>query len=375
MQRQPPRDRAHPRRASAQRARLDRRERDPQGRPDPRAPRRVPRRARSRSTGCVYREGLNAVRDRRRRRRQRHPRRCARSRSTTASPRAGRPRTPSATSAMCSPDSTSRSSTSPPGARPGLDAPARAGVRRRGRRGAAPKYGWTDVARFSALGRPRRQLRTRRPAPRPPRRGAGAARADRGRRARAAGVADARADRDRSARRGGTLPAGAADRHPDLPGRAARSRPAFLFAAAHLSGPGSRFGADAGSATFVARLGCAVVLVHRRQRLSLRAAAHRCGRGRREPWAFMPVYAYLGEGVVGLPCRFVGRRRAPDLARAPGISRAWCCIGSLRDAGIGRRAAMWAVVFFACAPLAALFQVGYAESLFLLLAVPVALAA
>ncbi len=38
----------------------------------------------------------------------------------------------------------------------------------------------------------------------------------------------------------------------------------------------------------------------------------------------------------------------------------------LRDR-IGDSAAMWAVAFFACGPLAAMFQVGYAESLFLLL--------
>ena len=50
-----------------------------------------------RSTACVYREGLNAVRDPRRRRRQRHPRRVRRRPSTTASRRtATRPPRPSA---------------------------------------------------------------------------------------------------------------------------------------------------------------------------------------------------------------------------------------------------------------------------------------
>ena len=41
-----------------------------------------------------------------------------------------------------------------PGARPGLDQPGGRGVRRRRGRRASAKFGWTDVARFSALGVP-----------------------------------------------------------------------------------------------------------------------------------------------------------------------------------------------------------------------------
>ena len=57
---------------------------------------------------------------------------------------------------------------SAPGALPGLDLPAaRAFVEAVGGT-VNPKFGWTDVARFSALGRPGRELRARRPQPGPP---------------------------------------------------------------------------------------------------------------------------------------------------------------------------------------------------------------
>lgn len=79
-------------------------------------------------------------------------------------------------------------------------------------------------------------------------------------------------------------------------------------------------------------------------------------------WAFMPVYAYVanavgfgdwaaGALVVSLVSGFLGCLVLHRLLRPR----------------IGASAAMWAVAFFAAGPLAALFQVGYAESLFTLL--------
>jgi Gpi18-like mannosyltransferase len=79
-------------------------------------------------------------------------------------------------------------------------------------------------------------------------------------------------------------------------------------------------------------------------------------------WAFMPVYAYLAK--LRLRCRSAvsGRGRAGLV-----VAGYAACLVLYRMMRTRRtRRAMWAVAFFAAAPLAALFQVGYAESLFLL---------
>lgn len=78
-------------------------------------------------------------------------------------------------------------------------------------------------------------------------------------------------------------------------------------------------------------------------------------------WAFMPVYAYLaqwlGFGVWGVGAVVVSL-----------VAGYLACLVLYRllVAHVGEGAALWAVLFFASAPLAALFQVGYAEPLFLL---------
>ena len=80
-------------------------------------------------------------------------------------------------------------------------------------------------------------------------------------------------------------------------------------------------------------------------------------------WAFMPIYAYVSSGV-GL---VVGSWIAGAVMVSM-IAGYLACLVLHRM--IRMRAddavAMWAVLFFAAGPLAALFQVGYAESLFLL---------
>ncbi|MFD5224949.1 hypothetical protein ACFWHT_04925 [Microbacterium sp. NPDC058342] len=79
-------------------------------------------------------------------------------------------------------------------------------------------------------------------------------------------------------------------------------------------------------------------------------------------WAFMPVYAFLAKGA-GLGEWGAG---ALLVSLVAGFFGCLVLHRLLRDR-IGSSAAMWAVTFFACGPLAALFQVGYAEALFVLL--------
>lgn len=80
-------------------------------------------------------------------------------------------------------------------------------------------------------------------------------------------------------------------------------------------------------------------------------------------WAFMPVYPAIAR-VIGLPFGQYGAG-ALIVSLVAGYLAALVLHRLMRDR-IDAAAAMWAVVFFVSGPLAALFQVGYAESLFLL---------
>ncbi|MFE6995367.1 hypothetical protein ACFVAE_05380 [Microbacterium sp. NPDC057659] len=81
-------------------------------------------------------------------------------------------------------------------------------------------------------------------------------------------------------------------------------------------------------------------------------------------WAFMPVFAYAAK-ALGLVFGSWGAG-ALAISLVAGYLACLALHRLLRDR-IGGSAAMWAVVFFASGPLAAMFQVGYAESLFVLL--------
>ena len=81
-------------------------------------------------------------------------------------------------------------------------------------------------------------------------------------------------------------------------------------------------------------------------------------------WAFMPIYAYAAK-AVGLP--FGSWGLGAFLISFVAGYLACLVLHRLLRAHIGRSAATWAVVFFASGPVAAMFQVGYAETLFLLL--------
>ncbi|QLD10569.1 hypothetical protein [Microbacterium oleivorans] len=136
-----------------------------------------------------------------------------------------------------------------------------------------------------------------------------------------------------------------------------------LVVAAALSGPQSRFGAGAtlGSLTmgWDAQWYWLIAYSGYPAQLPLDAT----GRVAENAWAFMPVYPWisdaLGRLVGGYPVA------APVVSIVAGYL-ACLALNALLRGRIGRVAALWAVVFFAAGPMGALFQLGYAEALFLL---------
>ena len=138
----------------------------------------------------------------------------------------------------------------------------------------------------------------------------------------------------------------------------------FLIAAASLSTVFSRFGGDAGLIDFVlgwdAQWYWQVAVHGYPSELPLTDA----GEVAENAWAFMPVFAYAAK-ALGFVLGSWGAG-AFVLALVAGYLACLALHRLLRDR-IGSGAALWAVVFFAAGPLAAMFQVGYAETLFLLL--------
>ena len=137
----------------------------------------------------------------------------------------------------------------------------------------------------------------------------------------------------------------------------------FLLLAASLSTSLSRFGTAPGLADFVlgwdAQWYWSVAEYGYPDELPLTES----GEVAENTWAFMPVYAYAAK-ALGLLFGSWGAG-ALLVSLAAGFLACLALHRLLRER-IGASAAMWAVVFFASGPLAALFQVGYAEVLFLL---------
>ncbi|MBW8762602.1 MAG: hypothetical protein JF592_08440 [Microbacterium sp.] len=138
----------------------------------------------------------------------------------------------------------------------------------------------------------------------------------------------------------------------------------FLIVAAMQSTSLSRFGAQPGLGDFVlgwdAQWYWSVADFGYPTTLPLTAS----GEIAENTWAFMPIYAYAAK-IVGLPFGSWGFG-AFVISFVSGYLACLALHRLLRER-IGRSAATWAVVFFAAGPLAAMFQVGYAETLFLLL--------
>jgi hypothetical protein len=137
----------------------------------------------------------------------------------------------------------------------------------------------------------------------------------------------------------------------------------FLFAAAELSAAGSRFGE--GASPLALMLGWDAQWYGYLAETGYPADLPRTETGdvAENQWAFMPVYAYLARALGFV----LGSWGAAAILISLVAGYLACLV--LHRIVRGRAdedVALWAVVFFACAPLAALFQIGYAESLFLL---------
>ncbi|OAN33593.1 hypothetical protein [Microbacterium sp. H83] len=126
----------------------------------------------------------------------------------------------------------------------------------------------------------------------------------------------------------------------------------------------SRFGADPGLADFVVGWDAQWYWLVAEEGYPSPLPLTASGDVAENAWAFMPVFAYVAK-IVGLPFGSWGAG-AFVVSFAAGYGACLALHRLLRDR-IGRRAALWSVVLFASGPLAAMFQVGYAESLFLLL--------
>lgn len=138
----------------------------------------------------------------------------------------------------------------------------------------------------------------------------------------------------------------------------------FFVLAASLSTSASRIGAGAGLGDFVlawdAQWYWLVAVEGYPSDLPLTDS----GDIAENAWAFMPVFAYAAK-AVGLVFGSWG----VGAFLVTFVAGYFACLTLhrlLRDR-IGQSAAQWAVVLFATGPLAAMFQVGYAETLFLLL--------
>ncbi|MFT4230291.1 MAG: hypothetical protein QM602_08390 [Microbacterium sp.] len=137
----------------------------------------------------------------------------------------------------------------------------------------------------------------------------------------------------------------------------------FLLVAAELSGPLSRFGDGAGIGDLVLAWDAQWYWFTAVNGYPTTLPLTDAGLVAENQWAFMPIYAYLAQ-LVGLPFGSWGVG-AFLVSLVAGYFACVVLYRMLRDRQ-DAATATWATLFFASGPLAALFQVGYAESLFLL---------
>ena len=138
----------------------------------------------------------------------------------------------------------------------------------------------------------------------------------------------------------------------------------FFLLASELSTPVSRYGRHPNIARFVLGWDAQWYWLIAWEGYPSQLPVNELGQVTENAWAFMPVYPFLSEWL-GMPLGAWGAG-ALVISLVAGYLACLALYRLLRNR-IDSPAAMWAVVFFAAGPLAALFQVGYAESLFLLL--------
>lgn len=137
----------------------------------------------------------------------------------------------------------------------------------------------------------------------------------------------------------------------------------FLLLASMLAVPQSRFGADPTIGSFVMGWDAEWYSFIAGHGYPSELPRGDDGRVTTNQWAFMPLYPMIA-GLVGAPFGqyAVG---ALGVSLVAGYLSALVLFHLLRPR-LDETTTMWAVVFFVSGPLAALFQVGYAEPLFLL---------
>ncbi len=138
----------------------------------------------------------------------------------------------------------------------------------------------------------------------------------------------------------------------------------FLLIAAGLSGPTSRFGADATIGTLSMGWDAQWYWVVGSAGYPDRLPVDSTGHVTQNAWAFMPLYPALTRALAVV---LAGNYplAAVVLAIVAGYLACLVLFHLLRER-LDASASLWAVALLAASPLAALFQMGYAESLFLL---------
>jgi hypothetical protein len=139
---------------------------------------------------------------------------------------------------------------------------------------------------------------------------------------------------------------------------------AMLATAAALSGPGSRFGADATVADLAVGWDAQWYWYAAVNGYPADLPLTSGGQVAENAWAFMPLFAYLAAGLGSILGSWAAG--AVVISFVAGYGACLALHRLVRDR-LDAAASLWAVAFFASGPVAAMFQVGYAESLFLCL--------